>query len=150
MTEGSVPLPTLSEWNRPFFAAGFHGELKLQRCDQCAKLIYYPRPLCPYCLSASYHWVAMSGEGTIYSFAIVWHPQQRAFDDRVPIVLAIIQLVEGPQMVSTVIRSEPDEMHIGASVRVVFDRVTDEIALPKFVLAGTGVGADSAPPGGVS
>ena len=103
MSHSDIPLPVLQDWNRPFFAAGLSGKLVLQRCSHCNLLIYYPRMFCPDCLSDQYRWEEMSGLGTVYSFAVVWHPQQSAFDGKVPIILAVIELDEGPQMVSTVI-----------------------------------------------
>jgi uncharacterized OB-fold protein len=128
----SIPLPRLYEWNRPYFAAALAGRLELQKCRRCGALFYYPRPACPECLAMEYDWVPMSGRGTVYSFAIVWRAQHPAFADKVPITLATIELAEGPQMVSNVVNCPPERVAIGMPVRVVFERVTDEIALPKF------------------
>jgi uncharacterized OB-fold protein len=129
---GGIPLPVLQDWNRPFFEAGLSGKLLLQRCSRCDLLIYYPRMFCPGCLSDRYLWEEMSGLGTIYSFAIVWHPQHPAFEKLVPITLVIVDLQEGPQMVSTLINCAPEEASIGMRVRVIFDRVSDGIAQTKF------------------
>ncbi len=129
-----VPLPRLYDWNRPYFRAAVAGKLTLQQCRACGALIYYPRPACPECLSMDYDWVELSGRGRIYSFAVVWRPQHPAFLSRVPITLATIELEEGPQMVSNVVNCPPERVEIGLPVRVVFERVSDEIALPKFEL----------------
>jgi hypothetical protein len=130
-----IPLPRLTEWNRPFFQAAVAGRLALQQCRACGALIYYPRPACPECLAMEYDWVQVSGRGRIYSFAVVWRPQHPAFNDRVPITLATITLDEGPQMVSNIVNAPPERVEIGLPVRVVFERVSDEVALPKFELA---------------
>ena len=127
------PLPTLFDWNRPFFEAGLTGKLMLQKCDQCGDLIYYPRICCPKCLSNQYHWEGLSGRGTVYSFAVVWRPQHPAFESQIPITLATIELAEGPQMVSTVIGCPPERVEIGMKVQVNFEKVAEGIALPKFV-----------------
>jgi uncharacterized OB-fold protein len=132
VSHSDIPLPVLQDWNRPFFAAGLSGKLVLQRCSHCNLLIYYPRMFCPDCLSDQYRWEEMSGLGTVYSFAVVWHPQQPAFDGKVPIILAVIELDEGPQMVSTVINCTAEQTSIGMKVRAVFERIADEIAQPKF------------------
>jgi uncharacterized OB-fold protein len=129
-----LPLPRLYEWNRPYFQAALAGKLVLQQCRACGQLIYYPRPACPECLSMDYDWVELSGRGTVYSFAIVWRPQHPAFLPRVPITLATIQLDEGPQMVSNIVNCPPERVVIGLPVRVVFERVSEEIALPNFEL----------------
>jgi uncharacterized OB-fold protein len=128
----TIPLPRLYEWNRPYFQAALAGKLVLQRCRACAALIYYPRPACPECLAMEFDWTELSGRGHVYSFAVVWRPQHPAFLDKVPITLATIELAEGPQMVSNVVNCPPERVEIGMPVRVVFERVSDEIALPKF------------------
>lgn len=128
------PLPQLFEWNRPFFEGGLHGRLVLQRCEPCRRLIYYPRIACPYCLSADLRWEQLSGTGTIYSYSVVWRPQHPAFEHEVPIILAVVDLTEGVQMVSTIVGSDPSVIGIGHEVRVVFDTVAEGIALPKFEL----------------
>lgn len=73
----------------------------LQRCLQCRYLIYYPRMLCPRCFSTDYAWEQLSGDGTVYSFSIVWRPNHPAFAEHIPITLAVVDLREGPQMVAT-------------------------------------------------
>jgi uncharacterized protein len=130
--EQGIPAPALSEWNRPFFAGGTEGKLVLQRCLRCRKLIYYPRILCPFCLFPKYEWETLSGRGSVYSFAIVWRPNHPAFADRIPIILAVVDLSEGPQMVTTLVGCTPDRVEIGMQVSVVFDSIADGIALPKF------------------
>jgi uncharacterized OB-fold protein len=131
-SERSFPTPTLYEWNRPFFAAGTEGKLILQRCLRCKTLIYYPRLVCPSCLSPEYEWETMSGRGNVFSFAIVWRPNHPAFADQLPITLAIVELKEGPQMVTTLVDCAPDRVEIGMDVTVVFTTIADGIALPKF------------------
>lgn len=74
----------------------------------------------------------MDGVGTVYTYAIVWRPQHEFFNDSVPIVLATVELVEGPLVVSTVVNCSLESVAIGMRVRVVFDCVSDQIALPKF------------------
>jgi uncharacterized OB-fold protein len=127
-----IPAPTLFEWNRPFFAAGTDGKLVLQRCTRCRKLIYYPRILCPFCLSTKYEWETLSGRGSVYSFAIVWRPNHPAFAEQVPIILAVVDLSEGVQMVTTLVGCAPEAVEVGMQVNVVFDTIADGIALPKF------------------
>jgi hypothetical protein len=126
------PLPILQPWNRPYFKAGLSGSMALQRCLVCGRLIYYPRPACPYCLSSEYEWTEMQGTGKVYTYAVVWRPQHEFFNDVVPIVLATIELVEGPLVVSSIVNCAPEFVQIGMPVRVVFERVSDDIALPKF------------------
>lgn len=134
----SIPLPRLYEWNRPYFAAAAAGKFMLQQCRSCGALIYYPRPACPECLSMDYDWVELSGRGVVYAYTIVRRPQHPAFLPRVPFVVATIQLDEGPQMVSNIVNCAPHQVEIGLPVRVVFERVSEGIALPKFELVDQG------------
>lgn len=134
--ERGIPVPTLFEWNRPFFAGGTDGKLRLQRCARCRQLIYYPRAVCPFCLSPEYQWETLSGRGTVYSFAIVWRPNHPAFADQIPIILAVVELSEGPQMVTTLVGCPADRVEIGMDVSVVFDTIAEGIALPKFAPPG--------------
>jgi uncharacterized OB-fold protein len=126
-------LPTLFEWNRPFFEGGLEGKLLLQRCTRCNHLIYYPRMVCPRCFSPEYRWEHLSGYGTVYSFSLVWRPNHPAFDEQVPIVLVVVDLSEGPQMVSTLVDYPAERVHVGMEVSAVFDVIAPGIALPKFI-----------------
>jgi len=133
MTTGAqIPLPHVHPWNRPFFEGGLAGKLTLQKCRNCGEIVYYPRVACPECLSTEYDWVDLSGRGTVYSYSIVWRPQHPAFLPMVPIVLAAIHLEEGPLIVSNIVNCPEEEVKIGMLVRVVFERVSEHIALPKF------------------
>ena len=79
-------------------------------------------------------WETLSGDGSVYSYSIVWRPQDRSFMDQVPIVLAVISLVEGVQIVSTVLGETRQNVTIGDPVRAVFHKLNNSIALPKFQL----------------
>jgi uncharacterized OB-fold protein len=126
------PLPQIFPWNSPYFEAGVNGRLVLQKCESCHHLIYYPRVACPYCLSADYIWTELSGKAEVYTFAVVWRAQHAFFNRHVPIVLATVTLAEGPLVVSTIVNCLPEQVFIGMPVHVVFDRVSESIALPKF------------------
>jgi hypothetical protein len=74
--------------------------------------IYYPRAVCSFCLSPDYQWETLSGRGTVYSFAVVWRPNHPAFADQIPIILAVVELSEGPQMVTTLVGCDPDRAEL--------------------------------------
>jgi len=50
----------------------------------------------------------------------------------VPYVVALIDLKEGPRMMSNILTSDVESVRIGQRVRVVFDPLSPEITLPKF------------------
>jgi uncharacterized OB-fold protein len=90
---------------------------------------------CPRCLSEEAIWTPMSGRGVVFSsivFHQVYHP---AFKNDVPYNVSLIQLDEGPRMFSNVVGVPPQSVKVGARVEVLFDPVTEELAIPRFRLA---------------
>lgn len=128
------PLPVVDADTRPFWEAAREHRLLIQHCPDCGRYVYYPRAICPHCHSDRLEWREASGEGTIYSFTVSRRPAGPAFEDDVPYVVAIIELEEGPRMMSNVKTDDVEKIRIGERVRVAFENVTDEIALPKFEL----------------
>ena len=88
--------------------------------------------MCPKCLALEHEWTALSGRGTIYSFIIVHRPQHPGFFNDVPYNVAIVELDEGIRMHTNVVECSNDELRIGLPVEVVFEKVDDEVTLPKF------------------
>lgn len=126
------PLPVPDQDTRPYWEAARRHELLIQRCRTCGQHYFYPRPYCPHCLSANTEWVRASGRGTVYSYTVNYRPSTPALADRVPYVVALIDLVEGPRMMSNIVGCDPAEVRIGMAVEVTFEDVTDEISLPVF------------------
>ncbi len=108
------------------------GKLLIQRCGSCGHYQFYPRILCTDCMSPQVEWIQASGRGKVVSFTIVRHAISEAYAADVPYVIALIQLDEGPTMMSNVIQSDPERMMIGMPVEVVFEAWSEEITVPKF------------------
>jgi len=83
-------------------------------------------------LKAEHEWVAASGRGTVYSWIVVHQRYNRAFEEDLPYNVTIVELDEGPRMVTSLVDVENQDIKAGTPVEVVFDRVTEEITLPKF------------------
>ncbi len=126
------PLPRIDEESKGFWEACQRHELYLQRCRTCGEFRYYPRALCPYCLSDSTEWVLSSGRGTVYTFTVTYRNQAPGFRDELPYVLAYVELEEGVQLLTNLIDCRPEEVRIGMPVEVHFEDLTPEISLPKF------------------
>lgn len=133
--EYNKPLPVIDGDSRPFWEGCKEGKLMIQRCDDCGKHIFYPRIICPHCFSDRVQWVESKGTGTVYSYTIARRPGGPGFVDDVPYVIALIDLDEGVRMMSTITDVDVDSVRIGQRVKVWFDKVTDEVTLPKFRLA---------------
>ena len=128
----SIPVPVRNIDNAGFWdGCGCH-ELRLQRCSACGTVRHHPRPMCPHCTSVDYAWVRASGRGTLYTFTLVHGPTLPVFQAHTPYNVAVIQLDEGPFMVSNVVGCRPEQLRIGMRVEVVFEAIDDSISLPKF------------------
>jgi hypothetical protein len=128
------PLPTPQPETDFYWEKARAHELWLRRCDDCGQAHFYPRTICPLCFSRNTRWVQSAGRGTLYAFSIAYRPPTPAFQDQVPYVAALVELEEGPRIPTNLVEVEPDpaHVHIGMPVEVVFDDVTEAIALPKF------------------
>ena len=114
------PAPTPDGSTAPYWEAAAKGELLIKRCDTCGRAHFYPRPFCPVCWSTAVRWERASGRGTVYTFSVVRRSDLPAFRERVPYVPAIVELAEGPRMMTTVVGVDPAEIRIGMAVEVAY------------------------------
>jgi uncharacterized OB-fold protein len=126
------PLPRIDEESRGYWEALARHELYFQRCRDCGTQRLYPRALCPACLSSSTEWVRASGRGSVYSFTVTHQNQSPGFRDELPYVLALVELDEGPRLMTNVVGCAPDAVRIGMRVEVVYDDVAPDVTLAKF------------------
>lgn len=132
MTAYNKPLPQPSAVTEEFWKAAKRHELLIQRCQSCNEHIFYPRELCPRCLSSNLEWVKASGRGRVYSYTVVRQAAHPGFSADVPYILAIIELDEGPRMTSNLVECQIEDAMVDMPVTVVFDDVTPEMSLVKF------------------
>jgi uncharacterized OB-fold protein len=126
------PLPAPSPLSAPYWAGLTRRELHIQRCASCGDFVFYPRPHCPSCLSADLGWVEVSGHGKVYSYTIVRRAMNPAFGADVPYVYAIVELEEGPRLMTNVVNCAIEAVQVGMAVKAVYDAVTPEFTLLKF------------------
>jgi uncharacterized OB-fold protein len=115
----------------PVWAACRRHELVVQRCAECGMHAFYPRIGCPSCGSTRLGWTRVSGRGSLYTFTIARRPTHPALADRVPYVIAVVELDEGPRLTSTVVDCDPERLRIGQPLRVDFEDHA-EISIPVF------------------
>ena len=130
-TPAPKPAPTIDPDSAPYWEALNAGRLILKSCNGCGKAHFYPRELCPYCHCDDLSWIEASGRGVIYSFTVCRRPAGPAFADEVPYVVALVDLAEGPRMMSRIL-GDPAAVAIGQEVEVRFERQSDELVLPFF------------------
>jgi uncharacterized protein len=126
------PRPDPGPTDAPFWEWCRRHELRLQRCDDCGAFRHHPRPRCPECRSAAATWTPVRGTGTVASYTICYPPVLPAFADRVPYNAVVVQLDEGPFMVSNLLGVENDAIEVGMPVTVTFVDLDEELTLPQF------------------
>lgn len=126
------PLPAPSALTRTFWDGLKAGELRLQRCEDCNRYVFYPRPACPNCMSERLVWQTLSGRGSVYTFTIVRRAMIPAFQAEVPYVFAIVELDEGPRLPTNIVGCAPESVRVDMPVKAAYDDVTEEISLLKF------------------
>ena len=138
MTGASRPAPSPNALTAGFWAAAARHELVVQRCA-CGLARHYPQPLCPRCHGGEWSWSPISGRGTVYSFTVTHRAFHPAWADRVPYVVATVELDEGIRMVSDLPPEDTDAVRIGAPVEVFFDDqptlTRETVTLPRFRLS---------------
>jgi uncharacterized OB-fold protein len=128
------PLPEPSELTEGFWQAAREHRLVIQRCDDCRRLRHYPQPMCPDCQSARWAWSPVSGRGVIHSYSVTHHAFNPAWVQRLPYVVATIELDEGVRLVSDLPDTDLEAVAIGQPVEVFFDQIDDHLTLPRFRL----------------
>jgi len=129
------PAPRPSPESMPFWEAAKTHRLLLPHCNACGKFWFPPSRRCPHCLSPDFVWRDSKGTGRVYSFVVynrVYHP---AFEGDVPYVVAIVELDEGPRMLSNIVAIAPDLVRCDMCVRVTFKDSGSGMTIPKFVPA---------------
>ena len=129
------PVPVIDADSAPYWQGAKEGRLMIQRDRGSGKTFLYSRRLVPGVDDAEVEWVQASGKGKIYSFTVAHRPAGPAFKADTPYVIASIELDEGARIMTNVVTDRLDTLHIGQSVEVFFDKVSDELTIPKFKLA---------------
>ncbi len=108
------------------------GELRLQRCGDCAETWFPPRPFCPHCGTRDIEVYTASGRATLYSYVICQRPRPDMGSE--PHSIAVVTLAEGPRMMTNVVGcpQTPEALQLDMPLQVVFDPHGEDIALPLF------------------
>jgi hypothetical protein len=134
MSDYKKPLPQPDPVTAPYWDSLKNHSMKIQRCNDTGRFFFYPRGVSPYTLSGNVTWESVSGRGTLHAFTIVQNMRAPGFAEEVPYVVAIVELDEGPRLMTNLIDIEPspEMIHIGMPVELVYDDVTEEVTLPKY------------------
>ena len=135
MTTGyNKPIPVPQVESDVYWQGAKKHELWLRNCNDCGNAYFYPRDISPCCFSRNTGWVQASGNATLFTYAIVHRAPHMGFVGDVPFVTAMVELEEGPIMPTNIVIDDPtpENLQIGMPLEVVFEDITDDIALPKF------------------
>jgi uncharacterized protein len=125
-------IPAVTDLTKPYWDNARAGRLVTQRCRSCGRIWHPPLPACPHCHSTDLGWREVRGDGTVYTYTVVRHATHAALADRVPYVVAIVELAEGPRLVTGITGCAPGDVRVGMAVRACFREVADGVTLPYF------------------
>jgi uncharacterized protein len=125
-------LPTPEGDTQPFWDAAADGRLLLRHCNGCGATHFYPRPFCPECWGEDVEWTEASGRATLYTWSVVHGNDLPPWPERVPYVAAVVELSEGPRMMTNIVDCAVDDLRIGMDLDVTFEQRTADITVPLF------------------
>jgi hypothetical protein len=139
-TSVTKPVPVPDAITAPFWEAANQGVLAIQHCAACERYIHPPAAVCPDCQNPDVAFREVSGRARVHTHTVVRDNVTQGFAEDEPYVIGIIELVEQERLVlvANVVGVAPEEVRIGMPLRVTFERLTDEIALPQFEPDGEG------------
>ena len=129
-----VPVP--DNWSKPYWDGAKEHKLMLQRCQNCGYYNHPPAFMCMDCKDrdAELAFEQVSGKGTVYAWFIEHDTRVGGFEEKVPCLLAAVELVEQPRLIllSNILNCPYDEVEMGMPVEVVWENANDEIVIPQF------------------
>jgi len=133
----AMPRPAVDADTAPFFEAAARHQLVVQRCTACGAHRHPPRPLCPHCHAFDVAWEQVSGRGTLFSWSVVHQPFLPQLADKVPFVVAVVELegTGGTRMTSNLVDADLAALAAGLAVEVVFEDMAGGLTLPRFTPA---------------
>lgn len=131
--ERPLPAPITPE-TKPFWDGLKQGKLMLPKCNDTGQVFFYPRAVSPFTGSRNLSWVQASGRGKLFSFEILHRAFVRDVKVPLPYILAMVELDEGPRLLSNLINIAPDPklLKCDMPVEIVYHKLTDDVTIPLF------------------
>lgn len=123
--------PTTDTDSEAWWSAVRDRRLTVVACAACHRNSLYPRPFCPHCWSEDVTQVAASGDATLYTWTVV-HQNAAPFDARTPYVVAMVDLAEGPRLMTTIDSCPADALSAGMALALEFRQEDDGFVVPVF------------------
>ncbi len=126
------PLPAPDADSQAYWDGLKGGKLLLQHCGQCGHVQFYQQAHCRQCGSEQLTHRAASGRGIVHSFSVVHRAPGPAFKQDTPYAVLLVELAEGPRMISSLIDGDPMAVQFDMPVELVCEAVNDQVVLPRF------------------
>lgn len=126
------PLPRVTPATERYWRGAAAEELLVRECCACDLVFFYPRAHCPNCFGEDVEWVEADGTGTVYTYSVSDRVEGWPECD-LPVVLAYVELDEGPRLMTNLVDCDPDVVEVGVAVEVRYvPTERDGVAIPVF------------------
>ena len=125
-------LPTIEDDSREYWDAAADGRLLIARCGSCERVHHYPRVMCPFCWSEDVTSVEASGHATLYTYSTVFMNDLPPFKERLPYTAAVVDLEEGPRLMTTIVGADPADLRIGMVLQFEPQAIADGVTAAVF------------------
>ncbi|MEA0562628.1 MULTISPECIES: Zn-ribbon domain-containing OB-fold protein [Lysinibacillus] len=133
------PIPVKTQDNEPYWDAADRHELMLQKCEICHAYNHPPGPACAKCGSTELSWENQGTTimGTIYSYVVSYRPFLPGFQDELPMIIVVIKLdhLQEVKIIGNLLECSPEDIKIGMPVKMIWQAITEDRALPQWILA---------------
>ena len=126
------PLPTPDADSQAYWQGLRQGKLLLQHCADCGHVQFYQQAICRRCGGEHITHRPASGRGTVHSFSVVHRAPGPAFRQATPYAVLLVELEEGPRMISSLSDGDPEQVVFDMKVELVCEPVDSQITLPRF------------------
>jgi uncharacterized OB-fold protein len=126
------PVPAPDADSAAFWRGLREGVLLLQHCGDCGHVQYYQQAICRQCGGANLSHRRASGRGKVHSFSVVHRAPGPAFKADLPYAVLLVDLEEGPRMISTYTGGKPEDVTFDMDVMLVCEPINQDVTLPRF------------------
>ncbi|KUH82915.1 MULTISPECIES: OB-fold domain-containing protein [unclassified Mycobacterium] len=123
--------PTIDTDSETWWAAVQDRALMINRCGACGRNSLYVRPFCPHCWSEDVRLVPASGRSRLYTWSVI-HQNAAPFDARLPYTVAMVDLEEGPRLMTQLADCPVDRLCAGMELEIDFRESDDGFVVPVF------------------
>jgi uncharacterized OB-fold protein len=105
--------------------------LLINTCGACGQNSLYVRPFCPHCWSEDVTLTPASGRATLYTWSVI-HQNAAPFDVHAPYVIAMVDLAEGPRLMTVIEGCAVENLSADLQLAVAFRDDDDGFTVPVF------------------